>query len=275
MTEITMTKRVRDLMHPGVITCRPDATLGQIAVMLIQHRVHALYVADRQNRILGVITDFDLLTGEWLSTDEQSLSAMRTMTAGELMSVPPISIDADAPVSEAARLMKEDGYKRLLVMHNNQPVGVVSLSDLIASLATTAPITRGTVADVMASVMLVCRRETRVADIARGMTASGYRSVLVVAANGTPMGVVSGLDILAAVEDRERQYATAEEVLHPALMIQPTATLREAADLMIEHHHHRVIVVDPDDTLAMPLGIISSVDIVAAMAQPGSVWQTA
>jgi CBS domain-containing protein len=151
----------------------------------------------------------------------------------------------------------------------------VSLSDLIASLATTAPITRGTVADVMARVMLVSRRETRVADIARGMTASGYRSVLVVAANGTPMGVVSGLDILAAVEDRERQYATAEEVLHPALMIQPTASLREAADLMIEHHHHRIVVVDPDDTLAMPIGIISSVDIVAEMAQPGSIWQTA
>jgi CBS domain-containing protein len=274
MSAATMAKRVRDLMHPGVITCRPDATLGQIAVMLIQHRVHALYVADLQNRVMGVITDFDLLTGEWLSTDEPSLAAMRTMTAGELMSTPPMIINAEAPITEAARLMKEDGYKRLLVTHDNQQVGVVSLSDLIASLATTTPITRGTVADVMARVMLVCRRETRVADIARGMTTSGYRSVLVVAANGTPMGVVSGLDILAAVEDRERQYATAEEVLHPALMIQPTASLREAADLMIEHHHHRIVVVDPDDTLAMPIGIISSVDIVAQMAQPGSIWQT-
>jgi len=34
-------------MHPGLITCRPDATLGQVAVMLTQHHVHALIVADR------------------------------------------------------------------------------------------------------------------------------------------------------------------------------------------------------------------------------------
>jgi hypothetical protein len=37
---------------------------------------------------MGVITDFDLLAGEWLSADRQSLSAMRKMTAGELMSSP-------------------------------------------------------------------------------------------------------------------------------------------------------------------------------------------
>jgi CBS domain-containing protein len=270
-----MIRRVRDLMHPGVITCRSDATLGQVAVMLTQHRIHALYVADRQNRITGVITDFDLLTGEWLSTDEQSLSTMRMMTAGEMMSSPPAIIEVEAPITEAAQLMREKNYKRLLVVQGGQQVGVLSISDLIASLVTTTAIQRGTVADVMARVMLVCRKETTVSDIARGMSTSGYRSVLVVDADGSPIGVVSGLDILSAVENRERLYATAGEVLHPALTIHPSASLREAADMMIENYHHRIIVVDPDDSQAMPVGIISSIDIVAEMAQPGSVWQTA
>jgi len=270
-----MIGRVRDLMHPGVITCRPDATLGQVAVMLTQHRIHALYVADCQKRVTGVITDFDLLTGEWLSTDEQSLSAMRTITAGEMMSSPPATIEAEAAITEATRLMKEKNYKRVLVIHEGQQIGVLSISDLIASLTTTTTIQRGTVADVMSRVMLVCRKETTVSDIARGMSTSGYRSVLVVDANGSPMGVVSGLDILSAVGDRERLYATAEEVLHPALTIQPTASLREASDMMIENYHHRIIVVDPLEPQSMPVGIISSIDIVAEMAQPGSVWQTA
>jgi CBS domain-containing protein len=52
------------------------------------------------------------------------------------------------------------------------------------------------------------------------------------------------------------------------------ASLREAADLMIQHHHHRVIVIDKDDPDAFPLGIVSSFDIVAEMAKPGSVWQS-
>ncbi|OHB63209.1 MAG: hypothetical protein A2Y76_15410 [Planctomycetes bacterium RBG_13_60_9] len=52
------------------------------------------------------------------------------------------------------------------------------------------------------------------------------------------------------------------------------ASLREAADLMIRKHHHRVVVVDDKNPEAFPLGIVSSFDIVAEMARPGSVWQT-
>ena len=56
-----MTTRVRDLMHPGLITCRPDTTLGQVALMLTHHHIHSLIVADRDGRPVGILTDFDLL----------------------------------------------------------------------------------------------------------------------------------------------------------------------------------------------------------------------
>ena len=69
-----MKKLVRDLMHPGLLTCRPDATLGQVSVLLTQHHVHALIVIDRDGRPIGIISDYDLLAGEWLSADSQSLS---------------------------------------------------------------------------------------------------------------------------------------------------------------------------------------------------------
>jgi hypothetical protein len=42
---------------------------------------------------------------------------------------------------------------------------------------------------------------------------------------------------------------------------------------MIENHHHRLVVIDPKQPDSMPLGIISSFDIVAEMAHPESVWQ--
>ena len=83
-----MAKHVRDYMHRGLITCRVDSTLGQVAVMMDQNHVHALVVADRDGRHLGVITDFDLVAGEWLSADKESLDVMRKMTAGDLMSTP-------------------------------------------------------------------------------------------------------------------------------------------------------------------------------------------
>ncbi len=60
----------------------------------------------------------------------------------------------------------------------------------------------------------------------------------------------------------------------PCLTVDVHASLREAADLMIKHHHHRLVVMDDKDPDAFPLGIISSFDIVAEMARPGSVWQS-
>ena len=51
--EFIMAKLVKDLMHPGLITCKPTASLGQVAVLLNQHQVHALVVTDRDGRPHG------------------------------------------------------------------------------------------------------------------------------------------------------------------------------------------------------------------------------
>jgi CBS domain-containing protein len=260
-------------MHPGLITCRPDASLGQVAAMLTQHRIHALVVADRDGRPLGVISDFDLLAAEWLSTDAASLKAMRAMTAGELMTAPIDTIEADAPAGHAAERMRAEGISRLLVTDAGKPAGVISISDLVASMTQAAEVGRGTVADVMSRAILVCRDATPLPDVARGMTDARYRSVLVVDAQGKSLGVISGLDLLAYCGEAGCADAKAAEVMHPALTVSPAATLREAADKMIENHHHRLVVVDPDQPESMPLGIISSYDIVNEMARPGSVWR--
>lgn len=268
-----MSKQVRELMHPGLITCRPETPLGEVASLLTHQHIHALIVADRDGRPLGLISDFDLLAAEWLSADPASLEAMRRMTAGELMTTPVATIDAAAQASQAARRMVEEGISRLLVNDGQKPVGVLSVSDLVAHMAGMRPASRGTVADVMSRAMLVCRDDTLVADIAKGMTDAGYRSVIVVDAFGKPLGVASGLDLLAYCKADGCGQATAAQVMHPALTISPGASLREAANKLIEHHHHRLVVVDPEMPEAMPLGVISTYDIVSAMAHPGSVWR--
>jgi CBS domain containing-hemolysin-like protein len=63
------------------------------------------------------------------------------------------------------------------------------------------------------------------------------------------------------------------DVMHPALTIDINASLREAANMMIQNHHHRLVVIDNNDPDAFPLGAISTFDIVAEMARPDSVWQ--
>ena len=269
-----MTKFVRDLMHPGVLTCQPDTSLGQVAVLLAQHRVHALIVPDRDGRTLGIISDFDLLAGEWLSIDAESLDTMRKLTVSDLMSYPVDTIEADTPLGDAAHKLIEKDINRLLVTEDGNPVGMISISDFVASIAKEEQPKRETVGDVMSDAILVCRGKTLIVSAARTMTQAGWRSVLVVDAKGKQLGVVSGKALMTFVENGVDENLTVRDVLHPALTISINATLQEAADLMIKKHHHRLIVIDEEDPDAFPLGIISSFDIVAEMARPGSIWQT-
>jgi CBS domain-containing protein len=268
-----MKKLVRDLMHPGLLTCRPDATLGQVSVMLTRHHVHALIVADRDGRPVGIISDYDLLAGEWLSEDSESLTTMRNLTAGDLMSSPIDSIEAGMPLGEAAHVLIEKDINRLLVTEKGVPTGVISTSDFVSSIAREEKPLRQTVADVMSDAILVCRDKTPLTSAARTMTQAGWRSVLVVDAKGKPEGVVSGKDLLPYVKNGVEEKLTVQDIMHPALTIDIHAKLREAADLMIQKHYHRLVVIDQNDPQAFPLGIISSFDIVAEMARPGSIWQ--
>jgi CBS domain-containing protein len=268
-----MTKLVKDLMHPGIITCKPSASLGQVAVLLNQHQVHALFVTDRDGRIMGIISDFDLMAGEWLSSDSESLAAMRNLTAADLMTHPVDSVEANIPLAEAVNLLAEKIVSRLLVTENGKPVGIISLSDFVASIAHEVKTKRETVGDVMSDAILVCRGKTPVVSAARAMTSAGWRSVLVVDSKGKILGVVSGYDLLRFVKEGADNKQVVRDVMHPALTIDIQASLREAADLMIQNHYHRLVVIDKDNPDAFPLGAISSFDIVAEMASPDSVWQ--
>jgi predicted transcriptional regulator len=270
-----MTKLVRDLMHKGLLTCRSDAPLGQVASLLAEHHIHALIVADNAGKPMGLISDFDLLAGEWLSVDNESLAAMKKLTAGDLMSAPIDTVEADVSLKDAARAMIEKEIHRLMVTEKNMPVGVISISDFVASIAQQTKAKRETVSDVMSDAFLVCRDKTPIISAARTMTQTHWRSVLVVDSKGKPQGVITGKDLLRFAGNDVREDLTVSRVMHPSLTtIDMNASLHEASDMMIKNHQHRLIVVDGNTPESFPLGIISSSDIVAEMARPGSIWQS-
>lgn len=270
-----MATLVRDLMHKGLITCSPDIPLGQVAVLLTEKHVHALVVTDATGKPVGLISDFDLLTGEWLSTDLDSLATMKRLTAGKLMTSPMDTIEAAAPWQEAAHLMLEKQDHRLVVTEHGEAVGIVSITDLVAAISTQTKAARETVGDVMSYPFLVCRDKTPIIAAARIMTQTHWRSVVVIDSSGKPLGIVTGQDLLWHVD----QNGIYENLNVDDIMSKPLTTidvhdsLHEAANLMIQKRQHRVIVVDKNETNGFPLGLVSSFDIVTEMARPGSVWQ--
>ena len=268
-----MITTVRDLMNPSVMECQPGDTLGQVAKILSENHVHSLFIFDDNPLPAGVISDFVVLAVEWLSGDPDSLSVMQKMTARDLMTSPVEMISGDAPASEAAARMTRDSIRRLLVVDGDKPLGVISVSDFLAELALKSQIRREFVSDVMSDAYLVCRDKTPVTAAARAMADSGWRSVVVADPHGKPLGVFSGLDLLCFSESEQiPDSVLVTEVMHAPLLINMAASLQEAAQMMIAEHHHRILVIDPVHEDSLPLGIISSFDIVSEMARPDSVW---
>ncbi len=121
---------------------------------------------------------------------------------------------------------------------------------------------------VMHPGVLVCGRDAPLAAVADLMAT--HRVHCVVVADdprdvGSLWGVVSDLDLVAAASVRplDEQVAGATAAT-PALLIEPTETLRRAAQLMTEHATAHLIVADRDS--GQPVGVLSTLDVARALA---------
>lgn len=254
---------VRELMTEKILTCPPDASPADIARVLVSRRVHAVFVLDDDGRPAGVVSDTDLIAGESPGGDA-GLASMGDVTARQLMTAPVRTIDAGAEVTEAAARLVEEHVGRFLVLEDGRPVGVLSVSDVVAFIGE-RPRARQTLAQVMSHAIVVSQPDASLAAAARAMTERRSRSIVVVDVVGKPIGVVTGHDLLRVLGD-ERATKVADVMSREILSIEPDATLREAAERMLRHRVHRLVVVDPTPVIAAPVGVISTADIVAAMA---------
>jgi CBS domain-containing protein len=222
-----------------------------------------------------VLSDFDLLAGEWLGDDALGLETMQAMTAGEMMTAPVETISAEATAAEAAARLRELHISRLLVTGaRGDPVGVISISDLVTPFGK-ASAERRAVRDVMSYAIVTCLPDTPLRAAIRAMTERRSRSVVVVDPSGRAIGVVTGYDALALYDPSHGGETVAELMKAPVITVGPHLALTEAANLMLGHEVHRLVVVDPDRGDGAPIGIVSTSDIVAEMASDRSVWQRA
>lgn len=264
---------VRDLMTDQIIACPRSATLASVAAIMARRGIHAVFVLDDLGRPSGVLSDFDLLTGEWLADNDEGLAAMQRMTAGELMTAPVERIAAGEPAALAATRMRELHLSRLLVTDDNgSAIGVISVSDLVAPLGRPSG-GRQTVRDVMSYAIITCSPETSLQAAARAMTERRSRSIVAVDQHGRAVGVITGNDLLSLYVSADPR-APVSELMSPPITCDADLPLPDAADLIISNEVHRLIVTDSSrGPEAAPIGIVSTADIVAEMAYERSVWQ--
>lgn len=135
---------VRDVMHRGVITCKPDTLVTEVIRTMAEHDISALVVVDSEGYAAGVISRTDLVNAGFVTP---YLHHFRGMTAEHLMSSPVISVGPDTPLAEAVKTLQEKKIHRLVVVHEEdpdhlRPIGILSVTDLVRELDELAPAER-------------------------------------------------------------------------------------------------------------------------------------
>lgn len=121
-----MAEYVKDVMTAGVVAVRPDASLVEAAQLMRTQNIGDVVVAEGQD-VIGVLTDRDITVRAVADgADPTTVSAQTVCTRN------PVTVTPDDRVATAVTLMREHAVRRLPVVENGLPVGMVSLGDVAA-----------------------------------------------------------------------------------------------------------------------------------------------
>jgi CBS domain-containing protein len=122
--------KVHDAMRIGVITCRPETRLPDVARMMLGYDVHSVVVADVEGErgAWGIVTTLDLA---------RVADDLDSHTAGDVASTDLVTIASNEPLKRAASMMADHGVTHLIAVQpdTGRPAGMISARGLAAALA--------------------------------------------------------------------------------------------------------------------------------------------
>jgi CBS domain-containing protein len=135
---------VRDVMTTEVVAVEAWTPFKEIVARLAQHRISAVPVVDADRRVLGIVTEADLLLKQehpdpkadvsliWTRRRRRQRAKAAAAVAAKLMTTPAVTVPPTATITEAARRMHTARVKRLPVVdERGQLLGMVSRADLL------------------------------------------------------------------------------------------------------------------------------------------------
>jgi len=145
--------RATDVMMTRVITADENATVPEAAKLLAEHGVSAVPVVDTDDRVIGMVSEGDLLHRAEIGTERRRSWWLEMMSstnrlAGEyikshsgkvkdVMTRDVLSVTEDTPVADIAVLLETNRIKRVPVLRDGKLVGIVSRANLVRALAMT------------------------------------------------------------------------------------------------------------------------------------------
>lgn len=143
---------VQDVMTRDVITASPHAPIRELAQLMRRHSISALPVVDGKGKLVGIVTEIDLITRHapprppqyipllWglipmrlddYGSYKEQVRHILAVNAGQLMSREPATVRPGDTIEHAAELMIRPGHRSLPVLDNGKLVGIITRTDLV------------------------------------------------------------------------------------------------------------------------------------------------
>lgn len=143
--------KARDVMTTHVISISSNATIQDVAELLIKHRISALPVLNKDGGLVGVVSEGDLMRRSEVGTDlrrswwlrlligQEALAAeyvkSHATKVADVMTKRVITAEPMTPLSEIATLLERNSIKRVPIVENGQLVGIVTRANLVQAYA--------------------------------------------------------------------------------------------------------------------------------------------
>ena len=145
--------KAKDIMKRDVITVKPEATIREIATILIENKISGVPVVDAGGKLVGIVTEGDLLYKEnnpripeyinilgaiiyyrGVERYNEDFKKLMAGTASEIMTAKTIVVSEEESIEKIASLMIQHDIKRIPVVKGDQVIGIISRADIIQTL---------------------------------------------------------------------------------------------------------------------------------------------
>jgi CBS domain-containing protein len=274
---------IGDVMHPEMISCRPQDDLGQVAATMVAHGIHATLLEPLTNTRPLIVTDLDLVRA--------AVERPSGTRAGELTSEPAPTLDSGTSVSEAVAKMAELYVTHLIATDEATAAlsGVISSFDIVAligghrpadawmlnSAPAASPADARSLDDMLAREVMhpgivTCAPDAPLWTVARAMAEHRIHCVAVAGVGGAGAhgrhfgwGLIDAMELVLAAHSGTLAEAAATIASASPPAVNDGDTLERAARLMINDGARHVVVIGPS---GLPSGMISTLDVMRVLA---------
>jgi CBS domain-containing protein len=118
-------------MSTDVVTVNPDTTILGATNVLVKQNITGLPVVDKKNKLLGIVTEKDLLKLQHSLETKAYTSSESPKTVEEVMTKEVVTFDKDDPLSDVIKCVMENNFRRVPILSDGKLVGIISRKDLL------------------------------------------------------------------------------------------------------------------------------------------------